>query len=613
MFDRITFISDSGANIKIKDGGEIVEDLMNLHVLFEDSEKKVVAEIENINEGIVGTKFLGEISNGKFLTGIIRKPSLNSKVRIITQEEFAMLVTQDSEEAILLGYSPLYNNYPIRVNVNDLFSNHLAIFGNTGSGKSCGVASILQNLFNCPGFLPYNANFIIFDSTGEYKNAFSAINTIDPNYRYNLYSTSDEITDKAEKLRIPLWLLSVDDFALLLSANSHTQIPIIERMIQLVNIFQSPDINVEAFKDHLIAKAIMSILYSNETSAKKRDDIFSILISCSTHNFSLESEVMGVGYSRKFRECFIIDSLGQFAESVLITKYVSEFVNDDFDDLVITKTNYFTLEDLEVALNFTLISEGWLKNDKTYGDAVTLKVRLHTLIIGGYSRFFKLDRFIDKRTYLHDLLFDNNGRKYQVVNFNLEDVDDSFAKVLAKIFSRIVFDFAKKLEQRASVPFNIILEEAHRYIQNDNDEYLLGYNIFDRISKEGRKYGVMLTLISQRPVEISDTVISQCSNFLIFKMNHPRDVDYIKKMVPNINSEIVDKQKVLQVGHCVGFGQAFKVPTIIRMQLPNPMPQSTNANVYARWTYRHQQQEATHPGENPPPNLATRQDGSLTS
>jgi len=586
MFDKITYITDNGASIRIKEDAEVVEDLMNMHVLFEDNEKKVLEEIENIDNNIVGTKFLGEVVGDKFVTGIIRKPSLKSTVRIITREEFALLVTQESDNAILLGHSPLYNDYPIRVNVNAMFSNHLAIFGNTGSGKSCGVARILQNLFNCPGFLPYNANFIIFDSTGEYKNAFSNINALDPNYRYNLYSTSDEVTDKAEKLRIPLWLLTIDDFALLLSATNHTQIPIIERMVQLVNIFQSPDINVEAFKDHLIAKAIMSILYSNETSAKKRDDIFSILTTCSTNNFSLETEIMGIGYSRRFRECFAIDSIGQFAESVLITKYVAEFIKEEFDDLNLSKINYFTLEDLEVALNFTLISEGWLKNEKTYGDAITLKVRLHTLITGGYARFFRLDRFIDKRTYLYDLLFDNNGRKYQVINFNLEDVDDAFAKVLAKIFSRIVFDFAKRLEQRASIPFNIILEEAHRYIQNDNDNFLLGYNIFDRISKEGRKYGVMLTLVSQRPVEISDTVISQCSNFLIFKMNHPRDVEYIRKMVPNINSEIVDKQKVLQVGHCVGFGQAFKVPTIIRMQLPDPLPQSNNADVYARWTYQ---------------------------
>ncbi len=587
MFDRIIYISDSEARVHIHNLNTIVEDLMNLHVLFEDDEKKVLAEIDSISEDIITTRFLGEVVNNQFFTGIIRKPKINSSVRIITRDEFAMLVMKEGKETILLGTSPLYHDYPIRVNVNDLFSFHLCIMGNTGSGKSCGVARLLQNVFNCPGFLPYNANFIIFDSTGEYRNALSNINSIDPNYRYNLYSTSEEIKDDEEVLKIPLWLLTIDDFALLLSATSPTQIPIIERMLQLVHIFQSPDVNVEAYKDHLIAKAIMTILYSNSTSAKKRDDIFSILSTCSTPNFNLDTEIMGVGYSRRFRECFEIETDGDFAEAVLITRYITEHIHKEFDQMKFNQINYFTLEDLEIALNFTLISEGWLKNEQTYGDSLTLKVKLHTLILSGYSRFFRLDKFIDKRKYLYDMLFDNNGRKYQVINFNLEDVDDNFAKVLTKIFSKIVFDFAKKLEPRASIPFNIIIEEAHRYIQNnDIDNYLLGYNIFDRISKEGRKYGVMLTLISQRPVEISETVISQCSNFLIFKLNHPRDVEYIKKMVPNINSEIVDKQKVLQVGNCVGFGHAFKVPMIIKMELPNPMPLSSNADVYARWTYK---------------------------
>ena len=112
-----------------------------------------------------------------------------------------------------------------------------------------------------------------------------------------------------------------------------------------------------------------------------------------------------------------------------------------------------------------------------------------------------------------------NGRKAQIVNFNLEDVDDS--KVIVKIFSRFLFEFTKKLSNRATIPFHLFLEECHRYVQNDNDKYLLGYNIFDRIAKEGRKYGLMFNLISQRPVEISETVISQCSNFIFFKMTHP--------------------------------------------------------------------------------------------
>ena len=145
------------------------------------------------------------------------------------------------------------------------------------------------------------------------------------------------------------------------------------------------------------------------------------------------------------------------------------------------------------------------------------------------------------------------------------------------------FDFTKRLKMRASIPFHIFLEESHRYVQNDSDRDLIGYNIFERIAKEGRKYGLMLNLISQRPVEISETVISQCSNFFIFKMNHPRDIEYIKQMLPNISADIVEKQKSLQPGTCVAFGKAFKIPMIIHFDKPNPEPQSSNCDVISTW------------------------------
>ena len=240
------------------------------------------------------------------------------------------------------------------------------------------------------------------------------------------------------------------------------------------------------------------------------------------------------------------------------------------------------MDTLEKALNFTLISEGWLRNENTYGDAVTIKVRLHSLIVGNNSKYFEYPDFVSLETYLSSMLL-NNGNKYQIVNINLDDVVDDFAKVITKIYSRLIFEFAKGLKERASIPFHIVVEEAHRYIQNDTDRFLIGYNIFERIAKEGRKYGVILGLISQRPVELSDTVISQCSNFLIFKMNHPVDVDYIRKMVPNISDEIVEKQKTLQSGTCLGFGMAFRIPLIVKMEMPNPAPWSGNCDVVSIW------------------------------
>jgi DNA helicase HerA-like ATPase len=148
----------------------------------------------------------------------------------------------------------------------------------------------------------------------------------------------------------------------------------------------------------------------------------------------------------------------------------------------------------------------------------------------------------------------------------------------------MIFDFAKSRKERAAIPFHLFIEEAHRYVTKDDiDHFLLGYNIFERIAKEGRKYGVMLDLISQRPVELSDTVIGQTSNFCILKMTHPLDLDYINKMLPNISGDVIDKLTSLQSGTMVTFGTAFKIPIIVKMDMPNPAPYSSNCDVTARW------------------------------
>ena len=120
-------------------------------------------------------------------------------------------------------------------------------------------------------------------------------------------------------------------------------------------------------------------------------------------------------------------------------------------------------------------------------------------------------------------------------------------------------------------------------LQNDSDIFLLGYNIFDRIAKEGRKYGCIIDIISQRPVEISDTVISQCSNFLIFKMTHPKDIKYIEEMLPNISQDVIEKMKVLTPGTCVAFGSAYKIPMICKLKMPDPRPYSNSCDVSAYW------------------------------
>ena len=581
MFKEIKNITKNYAIVEIN--GDINSDILNINVVIEDNDLRILGEVEDIDNGLAKIAFLGEFHEGKFYSGIIRRPSLKSNIRIINTDELNELVGENDDKSMLLGLSPLYNNYPVKINIDKMFSNHLAIFGNTGSGKTWGVSRLIQNLFNLNGKIAFNSNIFIFNNTDEYHNAFSSINKYNSNFNYKMYSTSKSDNKEGLDLKIPLWLLDVDDYANLLDITDYFQINIIEKMLCYVAAFAKNDQNAIKYKNHLIAKAIISVLYSNQVSAKIRDQIFNILKDCYTDELNLDVPVPGIGYTREFRKCFDIDNTGEFVERILVTKYIQSFIDNETKWSEEYTPTYFTLDQLEVALNFTLISEGLLLNEKSYGEAIALKVKLHTLNNSSNKKFFEVSQFMTLDQYISSLILVDSSRRAQIINFVFDEIDDRLAKSLVKIFSRMVLRFSKMQAVRGSIPIHIMLEEAHRYVQNDRDSELLGYNIFERIAKEGRKFGVILDLITQRPTELSSNVLSQCSNFLIFKLNHPADLEYVEKMVPNISKDIIEKQKALQAGTCVAFGLMMKIPMVVKMQIPNPPPTSSNASIYDKW------------------------------
>ena len=236
MFDKIVYISDRSANVKLKEGTAVTINLMNLHLIFEDKDKKILGEVDDMDGDIVKARFLGEIVNGRLYGGVIRKPALDSTIRVITKEEIPLIVGESKPGFMPFGVSPFYNDFPVYMNVNNFFSNHFAIFGNSGSGKSCGVSRIIQNMFHDKNLFPYKSNIILFDSSAEYYNAFKNLNEINPNFHYRFFSTN-EVEGIGEKIRIPIWLLNVDDLCLLLQITNHSQIPVIERNLKLALIF----------------------------------------------------------------------------------------------------------------------------------------------------------------------------------------------------------------------------------------------------------------------------------------------------------------------------------------------------------------------------------------
>ncbi|MDD2490083.1 MAG: ATP-binding protein [Bacilli bacterium] len=587
MLEKIILINDNEAHIKINTNQSTMADLVNLHLIFEDEERKILGEITQINNDIIIVHFLGEFQNNIFIPGIIKKPKLSSQVRVIDLSELEIIMNNNDESAFNFGKSIIYNNMIVNVNIDALFSNHLAIFGNTGSGKSYGVSKILQSLFYNPNNIAFNSTFFLFDVHGEYDTAFKDMHQKNPNYYYKAYTTNPK-QPYEQQIFIPIWLLDIEDIAFLLGATDFSQLAIIEKaMITLAIITQNDEIAAK-YKNHLIAKSIQNVLYSNLSTSKIRSEIFEIISICSTPEFDFDTDIPGIGYTRKFKKCFNIGRNGQFSENVLINEYLEKFIDDDLERQEVKAIGKCNLYDLENALNFVIISENILIDDKFYNLTMMLKMKLKSLIAKGYAKLFDYPEYINKEQFIVNLITNEEKRKAQVINIDIEGLNINLASFITRTYAKIIFSFISLLKNRASIPIHLLLEEAHHFIHN-KDSLVYGENIFERIAKEGRKYGVVLTLISQRPTELSETVLSQCASFLLFRTNHPKDLEYMKKAIPNINTDIIDRQRSIQPGYCVGFGKAFKIPLIIKLDEPDPPPHSSSARIFNIWSGRNLQ------------------------
>ena len=554
--------------------------MINKHIVFEGNQK-LIGEIININE-YIEIKIIGEIINNSFIYSDINKPSFNSKCRLINKEDLDIIFSSNTPDNIKIGTSVLYKNYYINLAINPFFSNHFAILGNTGSGKSYSVARIIQSIYEDSNKIPFRSNIFLFDAYGEYQQAFTNIGNNNPNINTKLYTTN--LKEKnIDILTIPFYLLKADDIALLLNVESTKQIQIIEKALKLVKFFKDDNDKLLEQKNDIIARCLLDIIFSGKNVSEVRNKIVSITSKFNTKDINLEINLTKGGWTRSIRQCIFIEPDNKFADVELVINYLEKFTNNSLELTLPDGEIEYNIYNYYDALEFALISEGVFNSDKIFDYANILKIRLNSLINSNYANYFKYSKYITREQFIKSLLTTSDNRKAQVINFNINYVDDRFAKTLVKIYSKILFDYITTLENRASIPFHIILEEAHRYVQNDTDTEILGYNIFDRITKEGRKFGILLGLISQRPSEISETSISQCSNFLIFKIYHPKDLNFIKSMVQNIDENTINKIKSLHPGTCMIFGNAFKLPVIVNMDMPNPEPLSNNCDIVKTW------------------------------
>jgi len=584
MFGKILDIADNKVIIENK-GNTVETNLLNVHVVFSDGNRKVVGEIIKVTSKEFTILLLGEMRDTHFQSGILKVPSMNSSCRVIYKSELELLIgSQDygSKSTLLLGNSVNYEGYKITMNMNEFFSHHFAIIGNTGTGKSCGVARLIQNIFYYNNeAIPIHAHMVLFDVYGEYHNALAKMESI-PSIHIKSYTT-DTKSGQSELINIPPYFLDVDDLAILLDVKDASLLPILEKTLQYVFIFKSTDPRSLEYKNDIIAKCLLDILSSGKNSTQIRDQIISILMKYNTPELNLDSEIVQPGYTRTIRQCLNIDAQGKINAIQFVVDFLSNFTKVELSNDMIGDNFIYDLDDIYYALEFALLSEGTFTSQMLYEKANGLKVRLHAIINSDTKKYFEINQTISKEQYIRSLFQTPMGEETQIVNMNFNYIDDRLAKVLTKIYSRLFFQYATNINPRGSFPIHIILEEAHRYVNNDSDTEIIGYNIFDRITKEGRKYGVIMGFITQRPSELSSTALSQCSNFIVFRLFHPEDLKIISSISANVTLRDLEKLKTLRPGMALAFGSSFPLPVIARLELPDPTPNSSNINVVQTW------------------------------
>ena len=580
--DGVRFIGEVGSYVSIYEVGRII-----IAEVIGVDEKTLISANNDMHKPNsrrqIYLNLVGEIVNDNFIFGVSKLPLIFSEIHIISEKELSSMIEVDNDEvatesaqntrAVLLpiGKSVFFSDYDVKINIDKFFGFHFAVFGNTGAGKSNTLARIIQKIFEKTNFSAKGAKFVIIDSNGEYSAAFSRINENNSDINYSV-KIADDV--KSNKLEIPVWALSADDWAVLLHASEKTQIPVLKRAIDIAKIFYSDSTENEAVKDHILSSTLLGIINSSDSSPSKVDKLKAILTRFGTTNISMDSqttkgklgEIIKISYGAMNDEGAAITYLTQFVKPDLITNSFSgTFVPYDLEQFIL-------------AVDFATLYEGSISSQRIQEYTATLSTRLQTIRDGIQGKLLTKTSFSTVNEYINDLLGKN-----QIVDVDISTLDDASAEVVTKVLAKLILDYLKRQEKKANMPVNFIIEEAHRFVKNESNYGAVGYNVFERIAKEGRKFGMLLGISSQRPSDLSKTVVSQCSNFIIHRVQNPDDLQYISRMVPYINQNSIDRLTYLQTGNALVFGSAINIPTLTIFEQANPKTDSENAKISEKW------------------------------
>jgi uncharacterized protein len=495
--------------------------------------------------------------------------------------------------ALTIGESVIFEGYSVKVRIDEFFGGHVAILGNTGSGKSCTVASIFQELFSKPDeYAARGATIVILDVNGEYRQAYGQLSP-KIKRKYLRLRTIGNATlaaplDKNESVgefRIPHWHLSAEEWELLLRASERTQQPVLRTALGLTTLFsQSSSQSLNDLKNHILATAIDHILADEESPSANHDRILAIVTRFNTpeYNRAVLTPMVRLHYGQMPD----VDQLHELNAAMMVDNVtLPGYENREFE-----------FDSLEPALDLALLYEEAHGNRHIRDYCSQMVTRLKAVRQRDDFAFLRTpppdlkpwER--DRTEFVHHLLGvcrrdSELCHESQLTILDMNEAPDEVVEVASAVVSRLLFERLRNADPRSVLPVNLVLEEAHRYISERGGagRAIDASLIFERIAKEGRKYGMFLTLASQRPSELSRTVLSQCSNYVIHRIQNPEDLLHIRQMTPFVSDSVMKRLPTLPKQHALIFGNSVNLPTTFRVRDVDPKPKSDDAPISELW------------------------------
>lgn len=514
---------------------------------------KAIADNSGQEKYLLSAEPVGVMVDDEFISGSTVLPSPTEPVDIADKTVLDKIFQENDVYSFALGKIAQNKDVMLNLDGNAFFGKHIGIVGSTGSGKSCTVAKILQEAVgisdNCNINVANqkNAHVIIFDLHSEYKSAF----TLPQKQSFTLNYLD------VEKLKLPYWLMNSEELESIFiesnEANSHNQVSQFRKAVILNKEKHNPELK--------------KITYDTPVY------------------FSIE-EVYN----------YICNLNDEVISKVSGEKQIPKIINKN-DEIVEIKdiNDYFNNK-------YTFIPTSNGKADKASngpfnGEFNRFISRLENKINDKRLGFLMKPTKEDQSVYASDdfelILKQFLGYldKSNVSIIDLSGVPFEVLSITISLISRLIFDFCfhytklkHERDELNNVPFLMVFEEAHNYVpQNGGADYKASKKSIERIAKEGRKYGISLMVVSQRPSEVSSTIFAQCNNFISLRLTNMADQSYIKNLLPNNTNAVADVLPTLSPGQCLVVGDATPVPVIVKMDKPKPEPKSQNVKVCDVW------------------------------